>query len=144
MLNFMVLVGKVKEIPEIRLTAAGTKIATMLLEVDRGFRNSNGEYDQDVFNVVLWRGVAETCADLLRPGSVVAVSYTHLEGLPVSVEQGPCSLRYNELQDHKIFASRGRMHGSLFQDELFYGEDFRLEPAEVMPVSYTHLFSINF
>ena len=71
MLNFMVLVGKVKEIPEIRLTAAGTKIAT--LEVDRGFRNSNGEYDQDVFNVVLWRGVAETCADLLRPGSVVAV-----------------------------------------------------------------------
>ena len=60
MLNFMVLVGKVKEIPEIRLTAAGTKIATMLLEVDRGFRNSNGEYDQDVFNVVLWRGVAET------------------------------------------------------------------------------------
>lgn len=67
MLNFMVLVGKVKEIPEIRLTAAGTKIATMLLEVDRGFRNSNGEYDQDVFNVVLWRGVAETCADLLRP-----------------------------------------------------------------------------
>ena len=41
MLNFMVLVGKVKEIPEIRLTAAGTKIATMLLEVDRGFRNSN-------------------------------------------------------------------------------------------------------
>ena len=73
MLNFMVLVGKVKEIPEIRLTAAGTKIATMLLEVDRGFRNSNGEYDQDVFNVVLWRGIAETCADLLRPGSVVAV-----------------------------------------------------------------------
>ncbi len=73
MLNLMVLVGKVKEIPEIRLTAAGTKIATMLLEVDRGFRNSNGEYDQDVFNVVLWRGVAETCADLLRPGSVVAV-----------------------------------------------------------------------
>lgn len=62
MLNFMVLVGKVKEIPEIRLTAAGTKIATMLLEVDRGFRNSNGEYDQDVFNVVLWRGIAETCA----------------------------------------------------------------------------------
>lgn len=57
MLNFMVLVGKVKEIPEIRLTAAGTKIATMLLEVDRGFRNSNGEYDQDVFNVVLWRGL---------------------------------------------------------------------------------------
>ena len=55
MLNFMVLVGKVKEIPEIRLTAAGTKIATMLLEVDRGFRNSNGEYDQD------------------------AVSYTHLD-----------------------------------------------------------------
>lgn len=64
MLNFMVLVGKVKEIPEIRLTAAGTKIATMLLEVDRGFRNSNGEYDQDVFNVVLWRrGRGNRCAD---------------------------------------------------------------------------------
>ena len=35
MLNFTVLVGKVKEIPEIRLTAELTKIETMLLEVDR-------------------------------------------------------------------------------------------------------------
>lgn len=66
----------------------------------------------------------------LKQGTV-KLNYHH-EGLPVSVEHGPCSLRYNELQDHKIFASRGRMHGSLFQDELFYGEDFRLEPAEVM------------
>ncbi|MBS5002593.1 alginate lyase family protein [Holdemania filiformis] len=66
----------------------------------------------------------------LKQGTV-KLNYHH-EGLPVSVEQGPCSLRYNELQDHKIFASRGTMHGSLFQDELFYGEDFRLEPAEVV------------
>lgn len=73
MLNFTVLVGKVKQVPEIRMTSAGTKIATMLLDVDRGFRNSNGEYDKDVFNVVLWRGVAETCCDLLSPGSVVAI-----------------------------------------------------------------------
>ena len=73
MLNFTVLVGKVKEVPQIRVTSAGTKIATMLLEADRGFRNSNGEYDQDLFSVVLWRGIAETCCDLLTPGSVIAV-----------------------------------------------------------------------
>ncbi len=66
----------------------------------------------------------------LKQGKV-KLNYHH-EGLPVSVEHGPCSLRYNELLDHKILTSRGMMHGLLFQNELFYGEDFRLEPAEVV------------
>ena len=73
MVNSTVLVGKVKEVPQIRTTSAGAKMATMLLEVNRSFRNSNGEFDRDLFSVVLWRGVAETCSELLKPGSLVAV-----------------------------------------------------------------------
>ncbi|MCH1940419.1 alginate lyase family protein [Holdemania massiliensis] len=56
----------------------------------------------------------------------------HHEGLPLSVQTGPCSLRYNELLDHSVLVSQGIMRDQLFQDELFYGEDFRLERAEVI------------
>ena len=55
MLNQIVLVGRVIQLPEIRETPSGAKVATLHLEVDRNFRNSHGEYEKDIFNVTLWR-----------------------------------------------------------------------------------------
>lgn len=66
----------------------------------------------------------------LKHGNV-QLNYRH-KGLPLSVKTGPCSLRYNELLEHAVFVSEGVLHGQLFQDEVFYGDDFRLEQAEVV------------
>lgn len=73
MLNQCALVGKIKELPEIKKTTNGTVTATLVLEVERNFRNSEGEVEQDIFNVQLWRGIAEDCCSICKIGSVVAV-----------------------------------------------------------------------
>lgn len=73
MLASCVLVGRVREKPEVTVTSKGTTMATLLVETDRPFRNENGTITQDVFRVILWRGIAEECAAMCEPGSIVAI-----------------------------------------------------------------------
>ena len=73
MVNVIVLVGKVKELPEVEVTSKGNVFAHMLLECERSFRNEDGSISTDIFKVTLWRGIAEECAAVCREGSLVAV-----------------------------------------------------------------------
>lgn len=73
MLNQIILVGKVVELPTLRETSSGNKVANLLLEVDRNFRNAHGEYDKDLIMCTLWRGVAETATSVCEVGSLVGV-----------------------------------------------------------------------
>ncbi len=73
MLNQIVLVGKVVTLPEIRETSSGNKVANLLIEVDRNFRNSNGEYEKDLIMCTLWRGVAETAINVCEVGHLVGI-----------------------------------------------------------------------
>ncbi len=73
MLNQCALVGKITELPEIKKTANGTITATLVMEVERNFRNSNGDIESDIFSVQVWRGIAEECCEICKVGSVIAV-----------------------------------------------------------------------
>ncbi len=73
MLNQCVLVGRVKELPKAKTTNNGNTVATLLLEVDRNFRNSDGTLGSDLFQVTLWKGIAETCLDVCVVNSIIAV-----------------------------------------------------------------------
>lgn len=73
MLNQVVLVGKVKELPVTKETTNGIKVATMVVEVERGFRNANGVLESDDFLVTLWRGIAEECQSSCHVGSLVGL-----------------------------------------------------------------------
>ncbi|MBQ8067081.1 MAG: single-stranded DNA-binding protein [Solobacterium sp.] len=72
-MNECVVVGRVMEVPEIRKTAKGNVVASMLVESDRNFRDEDGTIGTDVFNITLWRGEAEQARSILKPGSMVAV-----------------------------------------------------------------------
>ena len=73
MLNQCVLVGKVKELPVIKQTSSGNSLAQLVLEVDRNFRNADGTLSTDLFQVTLWRGIAESCIDVLKSNDLIAV-----------------------------------------------------------------------
>lgn len=73
MINQCVLVGKVKELPEMKTTSKGNVVAHLLLETDRSFRNEDGSLSSDVFKVVLWKGIAEQCCSLCKPGHLIGV-----------------------------------------------------------------------
>lgn len=74
MLNRVLLIGRLTHDPELRYTAgSGIALTRFSLEVNRKFANQNGEREADFINIVTWRGLAETCANYLRKGSLVAI-----------------------------------------------------------------------
>lgn len=72
MLNVVVLIGRLVRDPEIRYTPSGVAVGNMTIAVDRP-PNSQGERGTDFIDIVLWRKLAETCANHLGKGRMVAV-----------------------------------------------------------------------
>ena len=73
MVNNVVLVGRLTRSPELRYTENKIARASFTLAVDRPFTNQNGEREADFVPIVVWRGLAETCAKHLQKGRLVAV-----------------------------------------------------------------------
>lgn len=73
MLNRVILIGRLTRDPELRYTPSGTAVTQFNLAVDRPFTNQQGQREADFINIVTWRQLAETCANYLRKGRLVAV-----------------------------------------------------------------------
>jgi len=88
MMNVVVLIGRLARDPELRFTPSGVAVASFTLAVDRPFTNQQGERDTDFIDIVAWRKLAETVAEHLQKGRLVAVegrlqirSYEDREGI---------------------------------------------------------------
>lgn len=73
MLNHIVLIGRLTKDPELRYTQSGKAVATLRLAVDRGTTNPQGEKETDFIDVVVWERQAETVANYLQKGRLIAV-----------------------------------------------------------------------
>lgn len=73
MLNTVVLIGRLTKDPELRYTSSGKAVATLRLAVDRGTTNPQGEKETDFIDVVVWERQAETVANYLQKGRLIAV-----------------------------------------------------------------------
>jgi len=73
MLNKVVLIGRLAQDPELRYTPNGVAVGSFGLAVERPFTNRQGERDVDFVDIVTWRRLAETCANHLGKGRLVAV-----------------------------------------------------------------------
>ncbi|MCL6612571.1 MAG: single-stranded DNA-binding protein [Peptococcaceae bacterium] len=73
MYNKIILIGRLTADPELRFTPSGVPVSRFTLAVNRTFSNKQGERETDFIDVVLWRGLAETCANNLKKGYMVAV-----------------------------------------------------------------------
>jgi len=72
-MNNVVLIGRLVRDPEMRYTASGTAVTTFTLAVDRPFSNNKGEKEADFIPIVVWRQLAEACANHLSKGRLAAV-----------------------------------------------------------------------
>ncbi len=73
MLNRIILIGRLVRDPELRYTSSGTPVSNFTLAVERNYKNKQGERDVDFIKIVTWRKLAETCAQHLGKGRMVAV-----------------------------------------------------------------------
>jgi single-strand DNA-binding protein len=72
-LNTVVLIGRLTRDPELRYTQSGKAVTTVRLAVDRGTTNPQGERETDFIDIVVWDKQAETVANYLQKGRLVAV-----------------------------------------------------------------------
>ena len=73
MLNQIVLVGRLTRDISVNKSEKGVKVATLSLAIPRSFKNSDGNYDTDFIDCVLFDVVAENTAEYCRKGDIVGV-----------------------------------------------------------------------
>jgi len=73
-MNKVCLIGRITRDLELRFTPGnGTPVTDFTLAVDRPFTNQKGEREADFIRIVVWRKLAEICANNLGKGRLVAV-----------------------------------------------------------------------
>lgn len=72
-MNKIVLIGNLTADPVLRATPSGTSVCNFTLAVNRRFPGADGQKVTDFFNVVAWRGLADTCNKYLAKGRKAAV-----------------------------------------------------------------------
>ncbi|MDD2553085.1 MAG: single-stranded DNA-binding protein [Desulfotomaculaceae bacterium] len=72
MLNKVILIGRLTRDPELRYTPSGAAVAKFTLAVDRR-QSKDREKEADFIDIVVWQKLAETCANYLGKGRLVAV-----------------------------------------------------------------------
>ncbi|MCY3564221.1 MAG: single-stranded DNA-binding protein [Acidimicrobiia bacterium] len=74
--NSVTLVGNLVEDPELRFTTSGIPRANIRLAVNRRWRDSNNEWQEETsfFSGTVWRQYAENVAESLQRGSRVIVT----------------------------------------------------------------------
>lgn len=73
-MNHCTLIGNLTKDVERSETPSGVAVAKFSIAVNRNHKSADGERIADYFNIVAWRGLADTCAKFLSKGKKVAVS----------------------------------------------------------------------
>ena len=94
MLNNCVFIGRLTRDVELRYTQSGTAVANFSIAVERNFKAKDGEQEVDYVDIVVWRKLAENCANFIGKGRLVAVtgrlqirSYEDKEGIKRKVAE---------------------------------------------------------
>ena len=73
MLNNITIHGRLTKDPELRNTQTGVAVCNFTVAVDRSYTKTGEEKITDFFNVVCWRGLAETASRFLTKGKEIVV-----------------------------------------------------------------------
>ena len=69
-MNTVILIGRLTRDPELKYTPNGNAVSTFTLAVDKPF----GDKEADFVPIVVWQKLAESCANHLNKGRLVAVN----------------------------------------------------------------------
>lgn len=72
-MNNVILVGRLTGEPEITPIEDNKKVTTVILAVNRNFKNADGIYESDFVRCVLWNSIASTTTEYCHTGDVIGV-----------------------------------------------------------------------
>ena len=73
MLNSVSFIGRLTADPELRTTPNGASVTTFTIAVERPFQKSGQDKQTDFFDLVAWRGTAETITRYFHKGNLICV-----------------------------------------------------------------------
>ena len=74
MINQVTLVGRLTKDPELRYTPDGHAVSNVVIAMNRGYKNSSGEYLADFVSCTIWKRAAENTAQYCRKGDVIGIT----------------------------------------------------------------------
>ncbi len=73
MLNQVVLVGRLTDDIEVSTVEKGKKVTSLILAVQRTFKNSDGIYETDFIKCTLWNAIASSTSEYCHKGDIVGI-----------------------------------------------------------------------
>ena len=73
MLNNVILVGRLTANPEIVEVDDNKKVTSVVLAVNRNFKNTEGLYDTDFIRCILWNNIASSTTEFCKVGDVIGI-----------------------------------------------------------------------
>lgn len=73
MLNQLVIVGRLTKDVEIKKVGDNKKVSTIVLAVQRPYKNAEGEYEADFIPCTIWNGIAENVSEYCKKGDLLGV-----------------------------------------------------------------------
>lgn len=73
MLNQVVLVGRLTDDLNVTTHENGKKVTSMILAVQRSYKNSEGLYETDFIKCTLWNAIASSTSEYCKKGDIVGV-----------------------------------------------------------------------
>ncbi|MGM9969347.1 MAG: single-stranded DNA-binding protein [Anaeroplasma sp.] len=73
MYNYFMLIGTIVDEIELKEVANNKKVIRLRLAVRKEFRNTDGEFGYDFFNINLWDLQAEIAAENFKKGSKIGI-----------------------------------------------------------------------
>lgn len=129
MLNRVILIGRLTRDPELRYTQNGVAVAKFTLAVDRR-KVKDREKETDFIDIIVWQKLAETCANYLGKGRLVAVdgrlqirSYDDSQGIRRKVAE--------VVAENVRFLDRAKEDNSQGGDAPGYGGDISFNEDDI-------------
>lgn len=73
MYNKITLIGRLTKDPELRYTGNGKAVSRITIAVDRKYKDQDGNKQTDFIPIISWGKLAETVANYLVKGKLIAV-----------------------------------------------------------------------
>ena len=73
MLNQVVLVGRLTDDLQVTKTENGKKVSSLVLAVQRTYKNSDGIYESDFIRCILWNSIASSTSEYCHKGDIVGI-----------------------------------------------------------------------
>lgn len=129
MLNKVILIGRLTKEPDLRYTASGIAVAKFTLAVDRRF-SKDRERETDFIDIVVWQKLAETCANYLGKGRLVAVD-GRLQIRSYDDNQGIRRKAAEVIAENVRFLDRAKEGGAVAGESQGYGSEIGFNEDDI-------------